>query len=1053
LLAIISLIFSLFAAVAPVIAHHIPPDGPEVTPTEQAFPGGNPVCPAGSVGIRFNNPKTGDFQFVTLSDGSVAKVTLISVVGNTLTFEVENGLAAKVFLKATTTQNVYDYSGFPGGGIAHDDGLVSPATDSISHVDFCLVPAAPELTIVKSADVTSVNAGESFTYTITVENIGTGTATDVVITDDTLDESLTVDSATFSVDGGTDTACTITGTDVSCDIGDLAAGSEAVVTIEVTTSAESCDEVRNTSTVSAGNHDDVDSNEVVVTVVCEPELTIVKSADVTSVNAGESFTYTITVENIGDATATDVVITDDTLDESLTVDSATFSVDGGTDTACTITGTDVSCDIGDLAAGSEAVVTIEVTTSAESCDEVRNTSTVSAGNHDDVDSNEVVVGVVCEELGSITIIKEIACEECETRTPGFWFNTAGSHDDETNALMADLAAMDGGTNDAAVEVDIDGTVYEFVTAQDVRDFLDADRSGEWDGETGLSRDGALLRHYLATWLNVLLNGDECDLLSRELDGETVQEILDEAAAALAGLDEAAEVEALEKLTAINESDDAEENPLTCGDSDGTSVDGFTFELFAEADYPDGEPLDTGTTGDDGPGTLIFEDLPLGTYVIVETGNDADLECEIVSVEGGTLNDDGSITVTLTEETPDVVLTVVNECEEGEEEENPGDITIFKVTNEEEPSEEFSFTATWDADGFTLMDGDFEFSGDLDAGEYTVEEELTAEQLLAGWSLTDIDCGEADVEVTGNSVTITLSEGESVECTFTNELEEEEEGLLEVDKLFCPTEGESGVDWIVLGPVGPEPLGTQGVDEELEECEPGPGVSFTIVKTDEPGAGDTTHATTDADGQLLIELPPGEYTITEDSSGESTTFTIADGQLTAIVVINLVGEDEGLIKLIKLFCTADEDSVSFIIIGGDSTPPATLDDCEAGDATFTLNDGAEFTVGPDGIRLIPVAVGDYVLEEVAPNTGTSPSFEVTEGEITTVIVVNNEAEEEGNGNGNEGTAGGGGGPGTSPDTATDLPSGSMPVPLLALIALLAVAGVAKANFASVRSREG
>ena len=405
-----------------------------------------------------------------------------------------------------------------------------------------------------------------------------------------------------------------------------------------------------------------------------------------------------------------------------------------------------------------------------------------------------------QPAGSITINKEIECEECETRTPGFWFNAAGSHDDETNALMAELAAADGGSNASAIEVNIDGTVYLFATAQDVRDFVEADRSGDWDGERGLSRDGALLRHYLSTWLNVALNGEECDLLARELGGQTVEESLAEAAAALEADDEAAEVEALEKLTAINELDDAEENPLSCGDSEGTAADGFTFELFAEADFPDGDPIDSGTTGDDGAGTLVFDDLPLGTYVLVETGNENEQECEIVSVDGGVLNEDGTVTVEVTEETPDVVLTVVNECEGGGGEENPGDITVIKEAGDDTEAA-FAFSASWDTDGFVLMDGDSEFSGDLEAGEFTVTETLTPEQIAAGWTLVDIDCGDADASVEGSTVTITLGEGDSVTCTFTNEQEDEENGLVEIDKLFCFTDDEEGsTEFFVLGPI-------------------------------------------------------------------------------------------------------------------------------------------------------------------------------------------------------------------------------------------------------------
>lgn len=100
----------------------------------------------------------------------------------------------------------------------------------------------------------------------------------------------------------------------------------------------------------------------------------------------------------------------------------------------------------------------------------------------------------------------------------------------------------------------------------------------------------------------------------------------------------------------------------------------------------------------------------------------------------------------------------------------GEIEIRKATNEAVASEEFDFAASWDAEGFTLTKGGSASSGQLAAeADYTVTETLTAEQLAMGWSLDDIDCGEADVEIEGATVTITLHRDDEVICTFTNEL--------------------------------------------------------------------------------------------------------------------------------------------------------------------------------------------------------------------------------------------------------------------------------------------
>ena len=56
IVAILSLLVSLFTIVSPAFADHEPPDGPAVIPTVQAFPGGDPICPAGSTGVRYNDP-------------------------------------------------------------------------------------------------------------------------------------------------------------------------------------------------------------------------------------------------------------------------------------------------------------------------------------------------------------------------------------------------------------------------------------------------------------------------------------------------------------------------------------------------------------------------------------------------------------------------------------------------------------------------------------------------------------------------------------------------------------------------------------------------------------------------------------------------------------------------------------------------------------------------------------------------------------------------------------------------------------------------------------
>ncbi len=127
------------ALTMPALANH-DVAGPAVSATEEAFPGGNPVCPEGTTGVRFDQNELA----VDAVKGGV-KITAVDVGAGTLSFEVTDPatVVVKVFMKGSEPQNVYDYSALPGGGVAHDDGLVTPNNSSggpagISHVDFCL---------------------------------------------------------------------------------------------------------------------------------------------------------------------------------------------------------------------------------------------------------------------------------------------------------------------------------------------------------------------------------------------------------------------------------------------------------------------------------------------------------------------------------------------------------------------------------------------------------------------------------------------------------------------------------------------------------------------------------------------------------------------------------------------------------------------------------------------------------------------------------------------------------------------------------------------------
>ncbi|MER5864774.1 isopeptide-forming domain-containing fimbrial protein [Kitasatospora sp. NPDC002040] len=225
-------------------------------------------------------------------------------------------------------------------------------------------PVKADVVIVKKAvSTTSVAAGESFDYTITVTNNGPSDAKGLVVTD-ALPTMLKFVSASDS--------CTAAGQNVSCPkLAVLAAKASKTYTISV-----------QLDPAYAGDGSDVRNQAKVATDSADPDLTnntsdastgglpgpgpgpnppapvkadvaiVKKAASTTAVAAGESFDYTITVTNNGPSEAKGVVVTD-ALPAMLKFVSATDS--------CTATGQDVSCPkLATLAAKASKTYTITV---------------------------------------------------------------------------------------------------------------------------------------------------------------------------------------------------------------------------------------------------------------------------------------------------------------------------------------------------------------------------------------------------------------------------------------------------------------------------------------------------------------------------------------------------------------------------------------------------------------------------------------------------------------------------------------------------------------------
>ena len=181
----------------------------------------------------------------------------------------------------------------------------------------------PHIVIDKVADDTSVNAGQNIGFTMVVYNTGNGAATGVNLNDPlptnaglnwTIDASATNPGAGW----GSPTSCVITGaigsqvldcggaagTTVPANITLLGSTFKVHVTSPTTAATGgTCaagNNVNNDGDVTSDGNDDDDDASICVK---SPSIKIDKTADATSVNAGEHIGFTITVYNDGTGTA------------------------------------------------------------------------------------------------------------------------------------------------------------------------------------------------------------------------------------------------------------------------------------------------------------------------------------------------------------------------------------------------------------------------------------------------------------------------------------------------------------------------------------------------------------------------------------------------------------------------------------------------------------------------------------------------------------------------------------------------------------------------------
>lgn len=268
------------------------------------------------------------------------------------------------------------------GSPADADGPFAAAPDTAS-----AILSTPTLTIAKTPDAGSANAGSTVNFHVIVRNTGAVDASDVVVTD-TLPASTTytAGAATAAPAAGF-SETSASATTVVWRIAALAAGAQVDLTIPVATdpsSAAGTNLVNRAEAIAAETPAPVSDNGNVV-LTTSADLVASKSALPSPATAGDPLTYTLGVHNDGPSDAHGVVL-HDVLPSTVTFLSASAG--------CTEAGGTVDCAVGDLADGADATATITVTVNSGVTTNADNTVTVSATTSDPAPANNTATSAV-----------------------------------------------------------------------------------------------------------------------------------------------------------------------------------------------------------------------------------------------------------------------------------------------------------------------------------------------------------------------------------------------------------------------------------------------------------------------------------------------------------------------------------------------------------------------------------------------------------------------------------------------------------------------------------
>lgn len=301
------------------------------------LPVGVTFVPFGATGSKTTN---GCATFTgTLPTEVQSGLSTILVSGQTY-IKCSVGTIVKNNGTATVKISAYANTG-TGGQTLTNSGYVTSTGSEINAGDNSVLNVAAitvqsiDIQVTKTAlpKYLPLSPTTSFKWTITATNLGTFTATNVVITDTIPTASLN-GAPTVSVPGGT------TWTSPNWKINSLPPNTSVQMTISATPKSGLTNGATFTNTakfISADQTDtkssnDTDSSTITMDSNNETDLEIQKTVSPTTAKAGDTVTYTFTVLNNGPKDATNIILSDTKLNNNTDASSSTmfFNYSGGT---------------------------------------------------------------------------------------------------------------------------------------------------------------------------------------------------------------------------------------------------------------------------------------------------------------------------------------------------------------------------------------------------------------------------------------------------------------------------------------------------------------------------------------------------------------------------------------------------------------------------------------------------------------------------------------------------------------------------------------------------